>query len=442
MSEDDTHGCAFGEARKNPYAFRMTSSGAFDNFVLDENGVLTPPDVGGSKYSEDVESPLNVSNVPPILDANWTEDDLARAGLHPYWMLLTRAIRNAIKLSPTPDRSDGRIYVSVGRTSKEDGDPLYEALTDNIEYSFGHGCIELRKHMKFDVVEFSKFLHQQFQLRGMSAILECLMKWRHCIDGSQFVVDMDVTNDLHHTDLEKVNIADIPFVSDSIEFFFEDPTMPTVLMHKGKLSDLCRSLGVSDVYREDAGDRDAINFWVETKGGAGFCFRANETNWDSLLYASNAEIPNIGGASMAFTEDEWAHLQPLFISVIKVCVFASIPHYTEVITGAKKKSYPRGGKPGIRKRPQTKSMRVVYLPEVKIREAGEALGGKRNFAGRRGHLRFYRHKRFKKSGLQNTWVFISPTPGPNGEIPSAIYKVRKPKPKPNPIAPQEGRNNE
>jgi hypothetical protein len=350
------------------------------------------------------------------------ERELIELGLHPMWTLFTRRPAHA-HMNPTypVDTSDGRIYMSVGR------DDIVEACTDNPDYDLGHAMQEEVRKLKFNKKEFTAFLHENFQLRGISAILELLMKWYHVRWGSQLVVENEVTNDLALTDLAEVKIEEIPFPADSMEFYFADPLLPTVLVYRGNLASMSEKLGIENIFSADTGTRDSLNFWVETKSGAGFSFRANDSNWNSLLYANNDEIPALKG-SVAFSDEEWAQVQPLFQMCIKVLVYASIPHHTTEIVGTKGKHFPLGGKPGIRNRPRTDSVRVVYLPEISTERISVEGGGKHEFKGRRGHLRKYKHERFAASGLQGTWQFIAPVRGPNGEIPAAVYKVRKPKP--------------
>jgi hypothetical protein len=388
---------------------------AISHGELDPQLLNTPADV--DKLYEDPDGDGNIFTASRL-----TADNLRRNGMHPYWMTFVRRPAHSHKTpNPNPDKSDGRLYLGVGREGVE------EAATKNIDYSLGQACISLRSRMQFDQEEFAKFCWENFQIRGISSILEMLMKWNHCINGSQLVIDEAVTKDLALTDIDKVQIEDIPFVSDSMEFFFGDPALPTVLLYKGPLNSICEACDVRPLFDTETAYRDSLNFWIETKSGAGFAFRANETNWNDLLYAENAEIPELKG-SIAFTDTEWSKLQPLIILCIKVCVYASIPHHTSAIVGTKKKAFPIGGKPGIANRPVTRSMRVVYLPEIKREHAPSEEGdGKHKFNGRRGYLRHYKHKRFARSGLQNTWQYIAPVPGPNGQIPSQIYKIRKPK---------------
>ena len=293
--------------------------------------------------------------------------------------------------------------------------------------------IDIMNRGQFNKKEFTDFMHENFQLRGVSAIMEILMKWYHMNHGSQLVCELDVTNDMSHTDVEDVSLSDIPFPADSIEFFFADTKIPTILVFKGAIGDIVRRIGIDDVFSEETNARDSLNFWIETRSGAGFMFRANETNWNELM-SSDVDDQQVMINSTAFSQAEWDSIRPAFMMVIKVLIYASIPHHTVETIGTKKRHYPLGGKPGIRNRPARPSKRIVYLPEIRKERAYEEEGTlKHEFRGRRGHLRFYKHKRFKKSGLQNTWAFIPPVRGPNGEMPKAVFRVRKPK-----IAPRRG----
>jgi hypothetical protein len=67
------------------------------------------------------------------------------------------------------------------------------------------------------------------------------------------------------------------------------------------------------------------------------------------------------------------------------------------------------------------------LPEIKKERSKESepSGRTHNFYGRRGVLRYYKDDRYVN--MKGKYQYIPPILGPNGEIPKALFKVRKPK---------------
>jgi len=422
---DDT----FMTHNDNPQSFGDQGMPAPDTHINLQGGRLNLPPRDRDKLHEEaghttsgrlyaVNEEGETMDFADVLPRGVDAEACRKVGISSYWAHLTR--RKLVEPKNHSSRDDGRLYMQCGGE-------IWEPCTDNLDYGIGHNMQELVSRGQFDKKEFTDFLHENFQLRGVSAVIEILMKWYHTRFGSQLVCEESVTNDMSHTDIESVDIMDIPFPSDSIEFFFADPKIPTILVFKGGVGPLMTRLGLQPIFSEETRDRESLNFWVETRCGSGFIFRANETNWDSLL-SPNMEDQAILPNTIAFSAEEWVGAREAFLMCIKVLIYASIPHHTVETIGTKKKHFPLGGIPGIRGRPVCKSTRVVYLPEIrKDRESTGEHVTKHEFRGRRGHLRFYKHKRFKKSGLQNTWAFIPPVRGPNGEMPKAIFRVRKPK---------------
>ena len=315
---------------------------------------------------------------------------------------------------------DPRICV---QSSIEEG--KREPLTKNICYgNFGKREGKILNTPGY----FAKYLEAVRNIAGMSGVLEGLMKLYHVRHGSQIWVDKAVSSDLSLTDMDHVGPGDVPFPQESLEFFFEDPNLPTVLVYRGSMNEQLKRLKVEDEVGIGSRqspldyDTDSINFWCETATGGGMAFRARAHNWDEMMSANDAgEIEKLKG-SVAFDNTEWPQLRDLYKLCIKVLAYASIPHLAPRVVG--KKDIPTG-RPNCKGRPATKIYRVVYLPEVS-RGGGEATGdGQRHeFKGRRGHMRFYSSKRY--TNMKGKFQYIPPVLGPNGEMPKTIYKVRKP----------------
>jgi hypothetical protein len=304
-------------------------------------------------------------------------------------------------------------------TLSDKGEKIREALTKNLNYwptQCGRFGADKSKGEK------ENFIHMAQEIMGYSAVVEMLNKLYHAKYGSQMVVEECVSRDLSFSDMEHVGIENVPFPRESLEFFFEDSNLPTILCYRGTLRNQAMGLGLDLVHCNDSeADNDSINFWVEGHAGAGMAFRASSHNWNEMLGASNSEVQDLKG-SIAFADEEWEQLKIAFRLCIKVLAYASIPRMAPKIVS--KKALKHGGRPHVKGRPQTEILKVVYLPEItRERQESEKLGGKHAFRGRRGVLRFYKHERYKN--MKGKYQYLPPLLGPNGELPKVLYKVRK-----------------
>lgn len=322
---------------------------------------------------------------------------------------------------PLPAGDDRSWHYTVSQDDEGNKIKIKEALSKNINYwpsESRHFAEDKHKYAQ------ARFIAMAQEVMGQSAIVEILNKLYHAQHGSQMVVEQNVSSDLVLTDMDSVGIEDIPFPCDSLEFFFEDPKLPTVLVYKGTVENQLTRLGLHGSVQGSEVQNDSINFWVEGHAGAGMAFRASEENWNQMINADNSEIDELKG-SVAFEDDEWEQMRHVFKLCIKVLAYASIPRLKPQLVS--KKSLKRGGRPNVKNRPARPIMRVIYLPEVKRekREPKENQGGKHKFLGRRGVMRYYAHERYVN--MQGKWQYIPPVRGPNGEIPKVLYKVIKPK---------------
>tara|TARA_A100001037_G_scaffold257294_2_gene243838 strand:+ start:826 stop:1812 length:987 start_codon:yes stop_codon:yes gene_type:complete len=294
-------------------------------------------------------------------------------------------------------------------------------LTKNLNYSFAQDY-GFRDHDRF-----TEILRFADRVGGMSAVLECMQKVYHIQHGAQMFVDKEVSRDLAMTDMSHVQLDEIPFPQESLEFYFEDPELPTVLVYRGTMREFVEKLKIpATVIKEDSeDDADSINFWVESSSGPGMAFRARVSNWHEVV-GDSKRCETLKG-SISFSDEEWAQLRVIYQLIIKVLAYASIPYLAPREIG--KKGLPRGhGKPGVKGRPSRPILRVVYLPEQSAsHDGGVSHDGDstKAFYGRRGHMRFYRSPRYKH--MKGKFQYIAPVLGPNGEVPRTVYKVRKPK---------------
>lgn len=298
-----------------------------------------------------------------------------------------------------------------------------EILTKNLNYEFARSTLSQGSILQ--VINLAE------HFGGMSAVLEHMQKSYQLTYGSQMFVDKEVSRDLMLTDMTHIKLDEVPFPTESLEFYFEDPELPTVLVYRGHMKDFVERLGLpaSIIENDEEAETDSINFWVETVNGGGMAFRARISNWHEIVSETEPQECETLKGSISFSRDEWADLRVIYRLIIKVLAYASIPYLAP--REVSKKSLPRGqGKPGIKGRPSRPILRVVYLPEQSSNTSSQDGGNESSakaFYGRRGHMRYYRSPRYKH--MKGKFQYIAPVLGPNGEVPRTIYKVRKPKPK-------------
>jgi hypothetical protein len=337
---------------------------------------------------------------------------------------------------------DDRMWIWHEYVSDDNEDiRVREALTKNINYNHltivQHnplGMIRNRamaggKEMRHHGLPLATQLPIHNQAQGFSSTIELMGKAYHMLEGTQMIVDRAVTDDLSMTDMDHVGIEDVPFYRDSLEFYFEDPKLPTVLAYRGTMSKIAKRLAVDNLWVVDETFTDeSVNFYCETPTGQGMAFRARSDNWNEMLASDNETLEHLDG-SIRFSDEEWHNLRALFRLCIKVLAYSSIPRLSPVPTAKSdtdgRKAKFRTASPGVNGRPSRESVRVVYLPELakETKSSNDLTNRKHAFKGRRGTLRYYKHERYVN--MQGKYQYIPPIPGPNGEMPKAIYKVRK-----------------
>jgi hypothetical protein len=265
------------------------------------------------------------------------------------------------------------------------------------------------------------------KMGGFSGVSGWISQQTYYTDGVQMQVSKQVTNDLLATDFSSAaKIENVPWISPSVEVYFEDPMLPTVLVlktspkeltemypHIPLQMDLTNPEYISVLMQEGrAGDRQQLHIQLRPELYERF-----------LAYG---EAPTMIGGDVSFSLEpkDSASICYMLHLVLKVFAFASIPAYKPTPLTRKQMHY--GGKPGVKNRPDRPSMRICYLPTIiRPKPPEPEPGDSKEFNGRRGHIRWYMNDRFVNR--KGTWDFIRPIQDPKtGKYPQCLYKIRKP----------------
>jgi len=276
-----------------------------------------------------------------------------------------------------------------------------------------------------------QLIHESFERNGALGLSRngwiLLARLWHAKVGSQVWVSKEVSCDLELSDIEEPDFTNVPWLAPSLEFIFEDPTLPSCHLYQVNsavlLGPYMKDLGV-EVFRGSDVAEYGLSFDLgEEKSGrtaiASTCYGAAKFN----------AIANGGdGMPTEFMEglsnDETEAMKRLMALTFKVLFFTSIDQFKPAVTN-QIPTRAEGGKPGFRNRPKTNRFRVVYLPVHRAEWAKRRNThcSERAFNGKRGHMRTYRHDRF--TTMKGRRVFIPPVPGPDGTYPHRVFKVNK-----------------
>jgi hypothetical protein len=277
------------------------------------------------------------------------------------------------------------------------------------------------------------FIHEIF--KDKSSCLrksgQILMYYLQKTRGIQLFVEKNVSDELRNTDIKDITYKDIIFPASSIEFYFEDKDIPTVLLSKkedfnglnpfkneklnvlnisattGKYS-IGYQPGIAMIYTPPFADNmthhitasiDNFNEWISNMEGS-----------NSIKNEANEEYNN--------------YAKKLLFLMTKILLYISIPQYkSRPIT---KNQLQRAGKPGVKNRPNRPCFKVIYVPPIininKNESMSDGFGTKKKPHFRRGHFMMLRHERFKEQGKL---VFVRPCMIHGGSIKDKLYVARK-----------------
>lgn len=229
--------------------------------------------------------------------------------------------------------------------------------------------------------------------------------------GVQVRVQKEVSDDMLLSDLGDVKFGEIPWPAAGVEMFFEDPTLPTVVLAKTSAAELERMLPGLEIkappgMTQEQVREERVMLAMQSAEGVCLTFNLLQSVWD--LTVNEGAMLNFDKA-VALEADEHAVMKEMLRLALKVFAYASLPHYQpEPVREITKKM---GGKPGFKERPARPALRVIYAPNLHTpREAGsgehEVTGKTHRFLGRRGYFRTYRHERYRE--MRGKRVYIGP----------------------------------
>ena len=253
-----------------------------------------------------------------------------------------------------------------------------------------------------------------------------LMLTKQTLGGCQYVVQKRVTDDLMNTHLGNIRFADLMWPCDSIEMYFEDPNLPTIILQRRTFRQFEQELEqhkLPAIAQLKHAKPDDMFVRVLSERGV----YALQVNLTSVMFdhwaMAGGPVPTMEGGFESFDSQEVAGLHALSLLAYKVMVYAAIPQLApQQVT---KRALHYGGRPGVRGRPATPILHVVDLPRQyradKEKSTREGVG--HSFRGRHGHFHTFRSKVFvKKRGTTDYWP---PVLGPDGTLPKVKYRIRK-----------------
>lgn len=284
-----------------------------------------------------------------------------------------------------------------------------------------------------DPKSFIGYLEAIQRMFGKSGLQEITIKLLHVKVGTQFIVQKELSDELSLVDFDNAAFEGLSWPAPSIEFYYEDPALASIIVQcsrsDGLLIELARSIwGKAYAAR--------VPEWglVGAPSLAAVCDNADAPTsctvihdafeWHRALESGKCECTVDNGLVGLSTSDAEAREQHRLLNLsLKVLAYSGIPQFRP--TPVTRKQMGRGPKAGVCGRPERPAFRTVYLPRI-VRQShgdGSAVGGAgREFRGRRGHIRhlrseFYKHKK-------GTWIYIPPVEVADSD-PNVVYKIRK-----------------
>lgn len=261
---------------------------------------------------------------------------------------------------------------------------------------------------------------------GYAYLMAHLSEAFHSKRGVQMRVTKEVSDDMLLTDMGNVGFHEVPWVAPSVEVFWEDPTLPTILLARanrlelestvrGRLNHLIPLPVERVMVRMDCQSPDGQKVLTEV---------LKEDTWEAAFI--RGEQTEALQGSLPINPQEARALRFMMGLAFKVFAYASLPRYApEKVVAPITRAM--GGKPGYMGRPMRPALRIIYLPSVHtvVKHEEGSNGGPyigRSFNGRRGHFRTYRHERYQT--MRGVRQFIAPIRVSGA--PEVTYMVRQP----------------
>ena len=259
------------------------------------------------------------------------------------------------------------------------------------------------------------------------SLFEILMLMRQMEAGIEYVVEKRVSDDLVLSDIRDLRFAELPWPCGSVEFYFEDPAIPTVMLQRRAPGDLKTELAkfpggaLRDVVAYPA---LMVRMMVQEQN-APMAVQLNLPAEEMDAFALDGhEVGKLeeNAEETALTGGENLGMKELALLAYKVMLYASIPELAPKPVG--KGALHHGGKPDVKNRPRRPIYHVVDMP-LQYRESPHRMEGTatKDFNGRRGHFHHYRSERFvNRKGERD---YFPPIYGPDGTLPRIRCRVKK-----------------
>ncbi len=252
-----------------------------------------------------------------------------------------------------------------------------------------------------------------------------MIQQAHRMVGIQMHVSKQVSDDLLASDFSQASkVENVPWMSEVIEVYFEDPLLPTILVMKTSPEKVQKWFPQLHVGLKE---KEYISACMQEGSGMDgrlLSLQLKPDMYDAFLTKGETETMDRSSIfSVDLSEQDNCSISFMMNLVLKVFAFASIPNYKpKPLT---KKQMYFGGKPEVKGRPQRPSFKTDYLPStVYPKQTPSTPSEGREFHGRRGHIRWYHSEKFVNR--KGTWDFIKPSIDPStGKYPERhLFKVR------------------
>lgn len=238
-----------------------------------------------------------------------------------------------------------------------------------------------------------------------------------CKRGVQLVVTKALSDELDHVDMQNMGPEDLVVMFPSMEIYFEDPALPTVLwfVKDAEYNRLCSEY--FDVnYRTAHSDHFGFEYYLRTEQG----FTCQLGTEMMRAWLSGGNLPDIPG-QLHTEADEAAFQRQMFMRLAKLFTYCSIPQYAPLKTT--RKQLHEGGKSGVRNRPVRPIYRVtvpsvVHPKEPAVRHS-DGVGRHMAPHRRRGYLRKLVSEKFVNK--KGTVVYVRPALIHGGSARDVVY---------------------
>jgi len=254
-----------------------------------------------------------------------------------------------------------------------------------------------------DVKIDARFLSLCKATSGSSGLVQAYTSHFYRKGGVQLRVDKALSDDLLLSDFKNPDLAALLWPSHTVEFYFEDPAIPTAIIGRYDIHTILAQFEGLDIPDAEPGDR--LMVLIEGDDGRGNTLVTKPSKHEEILIGRS--VPADPGA-MPLAPGENEDLLNLTTLCLKVLAYCSVPKFQFQEPGQITRRM--GGKVGFKGRPSRPSKRVSYMPSIvtlgKPTNPSEPNGKHVSPHNRRGHLRYYQSDRYVNR--KGTWDFIPP----------------------------------